>query len=174
MVFILIMQVLFSLNNWTLKIFYLNHCLLETYFQKDKLHVGNGVLQIWHCSQPGWGVVRERVDTYKGFTDGASGKEHACQSRERHEFDPWVEKILWRRSQQPTPVFLPGESYGQGSLAGHSPQGRSELDATEVTQHALIDTYICMAESLHCSTETVPTSFVNQAILQYKIKSLIK
>ena len=25
----------------------------------------------------------------------------------------------WRREQQPTPVFLPGESYGQRTLAGY-------------------------------------------------------
>ena len=25
-------------------------------------------------------------------------------------FDPWVEKIPWKRAWQPTPVFLPGES----------------------------------------------------------------
>ena len=29
-------------------------------------------------------------------------------------------KILWRREWQPTPVFLPGESHGQRSLAGYS------------------------------------------------------
>ena len=28
-------------------------------------------------------------------------------------------------------VFLPGESYGQGSLAGYSPWGHKELDTTE-------------------------------------------
>ena len=27
----------------------------------------------------------------------------------------------WRRAWQPTPVFLPGESHGQRSLAGYSP-----------------------------------------------------
>ena len=27
---------------------------------------------------------------------------------------------LWRRKWQPTPVFLPGESYGQRSLVGYS------------------------------------------------------
>ena len=32
-----------------------------------------------------------------------------------------------------TPVFLPGESHGQVSLLGHSPQGRKESDTTEVT-----------------------------------------
>ena len=34
----------------------------------------------------------------------------------RDMFDPWVEKIPWRRTWQPTPVFLPGESHGQRSL----------------------------------------------------------
>ena len=32
-----------------------------------------------------------------------------------------------------TPVFLPGNSHGQGSLAGYSPSGNKELDTTEVT-----------------------------------------
>ena len=35
--------------------------------------------------------------------------------------DPWVGKIPWRRAQQPTPVFLPGESHGHRSLVGYSP-----------------------------------------------------
>ena len=46
-----------------------------------------------------------------------------CQYCRRHRFDPWVGKIPWRRAWQPTPVFLPGESHGQRSLAGYSPQG---------------------------------------------------
>ena len=35
----------------------------------------------------------------------------------RPGFDPCVRKVLWRRAWQPTPVFLPGESRGQRSLA---------------------------------------------------------
>ena len=31
-------------------------------------------------------------------------------------FDAWVEEIPWRRTWQPTPVFLPGKSHGQRSL----------------------------------------------------------
>ena len=42
------------------------------------------------------------------------------QSR-RHEFDPSVMKISWRREWQPTLVFLSGEFHGQRSLAGYSP-----------------------------------------------------
>ena len=33
----------------------------------------------------------------------------------RPEFSPWVGKILRRRKWQPTPVFFPGKSHGQGS-----------------------------------------------------------
>ena len=40
----------------------------------------------------------------------------------------------WRRQWQPTPVFLPGESQGLGSLVGCRLWGRTESDTTEVTQ----------------------------------------
>ena len=39
----------------------------------------------------------------------------------------------WRRTCQPTPVFLPGESQGLGSLVGCRLWGRTELDMTEAT-----------------------------------------
>ena len=47
----------------------------------------------------------------------------ACQCRRRKTcgFDPWVGKLPWRRKWQPNPVFLPGESHGQRSLACYSP-----------------------------------------------------
>jgi len=38
------------------------------------------------------------------------------------------------RKWRPTPVFLPGESQGQGSLVGCHLWGRTESDTTEVTQ----------------------------------------
>ena len=41
--------------------------------------------------------------------------------------------MLWRRKWQPTPVFLPGESQGRGSLVGCGLWGRTESDTTEVT-----------------------------------------
>ena len=39
----------------------------------------------------------------------------------------------WRRKWQPTPVFLPGESQGWGSLVGFRVWGRTESDTTEAT-----------------------------------------
>ena len=41
--------------------------------------------------------------------------------------------ILWESKWQPTPVFLPGESQGQGSLVGCRLWGHTESDTTEVT-----------------------------------------
>ena len=40
----------------------------------------------------------------------------------------------WKRKWQPTPVFLPGEFQGRGSLVGCRLWGHTESDTTEVTQ----------------------------------------
>ena len=40
----------------------------------------------------------------------------------------------WRRKWQPTPVFLPGESQGRGSLVGCRLWGRTESDMAKATQ----------------------------------------
>ena len=49
--------------------------------------------------------------------------------------DTWVRSLgwedPWRRARQPTPVFLPGEFYGERSLACYSPWGHKESDTTE-------------------------------------------
>ena len=39
----------------------------------------------------------------------------------------------WRRKWHPTPLFLPGESQGRGSLVGCHLWGRTESDMTEAT-----------------------------------------
>ena len=43
------------------------------------------------------------------------------------------EGMHWRRKWQPTPVFLPGESQGRGSLVGRRLWGHTESDSTEAT-----------------------------------------
>ena len=56
--------------------------------------------------------------------------------RVRHD---WVTSLLlftfmhWRRKWQPTPVLLPGEFQGRGSLVGCRLWGHTESDTTEVT-----------------------------------------
>ena len=77
-----------------------------------------------------------------GFPSGASGKEPACQCRrhKRYGFDPWLWKIPWRRAQQPTLVFWPGEFHGQrswGNGAGLQSTGLQRVghDWSELAQH---------------------------------------
>ena len=67
------------------------------------------------------------------FSGGTSGKEPSCQCRrhKRLRFDPWVGKIPWRRVWKPTPIFLPGESHGQRSLAGYSPWRHSQTGLSQ-------------------------------------------
>ena len=47
----------------------------------------------------------------------------------------------YRRKWLPTPVFLPGESHGQRSLAAYSPWGCKELDTTERLTLSLLHLY---------------------------------
>ena len=57
-----------------------------------------------------------------GFPSGSVVKNPpALQEMWRCGFDPWIQKIPWRRKWQPTPVFLPGESHGRRSLGGYIP-----------------------------------------------------
>ena len=86
-------------------------------------------------------------------------KEPTCQCRrcKRHaggslgdvrdmQEDPWVGKITWRRSWQPTPVFLPEKSYGPRSLVGFSPWGPKELDTTEWLSSHVRQLYLSRTE----------------------------
>ena len=49
-----------------------------------------------------------------------SGKEFTCQCR-RHEFNPWVRMVSWRRKWKSTPVILSGKSHGQWRMGRYSP-----------------------------------------------------
>ena len=56
--------------------------------------------------------------------------------RVRHDWETSLSLFTfmhWRRKWQPTPVFLPGEPQGRGSLVGCHLWGRTELDTTEAT-----------------------------------------
>ena len=83
-----------------------------------------------------WSPKQHDVNPGVDSPRGTSGEGPACQcrKRKRRRFDPWVGRIPWRRAWLPTPVFLCGESLGQGNLAGWSPQGCTESIMTEATE----------------------------------------
>ena len=88
-----------------------NHPAQELYYGLMSQYIHNGKATQF---LPGTGRSLKFCDLCCGH------KESACQCRrcERYGFDPWVGKIPWRRTWQPTPVVLPGESHGQRILAG--------------------------------------------------------
>ena len=81
--------------------------------------------------------IRGDIDTSiyicVGFPGSSAVKRILLLMQETQEL--WVRylgwEIPWRRDWQSTPVFLPGESHGQRSLAGYGPLGHKESDRTE-------------------------------------------
>ena len=77
-----------------------------------------------------WEIDGETVETVSDFIFG--GSKITADGDCSHEIKRRL-LLGWRRKWQPTPVFLPGESQGQGSLVGCHLWGRTESDTTEVT-----------------------------------------
>ena len=62
----------------------------------------------------------------KGFPDGSVVKNPPANAGDTHSI-PGSRRFPWRRTWQSTPVFLPGKSHGQKSLAGYSPPGKKRV-----------------------------------------------
>ena len=108
---------------------------------------------VMDCSPPGFsvhGILQARILEWVAisFSSRSSdpGIEHGSLALQTYSllaelpgkpamwetwFNSWVGKIPWRREQLTTPVFWPGESRGQKSLAGYSPWGHKESDTTK-------------------------------------------
>ena len=67
------------------------------------------------------------------WTEEPGGLQSMGSLRIRHDWATSLSLFTfmhWRRKWQPTPVFLPGESQGRGSLVGCRLWGRTESDTT--------------------------------------------
>ena len=66
---------------------------------------------------------------------------------------PGLERFPWRRRWQLIPVFLPGKSHGQRSLAGYSPWLCKESDMTEgLSTHTHTHTHVHVCTHKHTDT----------------------
>ena len=74
--------------------------------------------------------MNEHPGLHQHMPDGSV--QRICLLCRRHRLCPWVGEIPWRRAWQPTPVFLPGKSHRERSLAGYSPWGCKESHRTEL------------------------------------------
>ena len=80
--------------------------------------------------------------------------------------------------RQSTPVFLPGESHGQRSLAGYGPQARKKLNVTEMTQHGTAHSFEFMlvqgsARSARKARRCVFSFFFCESSLLHHIISIL-
>ena len=80
----------------------------------------------------------------------------------------WVGKTPWRRKWQPTPVFLPGKSHGQRSLAGYGPWGCKESDTTE-RQHTQIQEN-CITNKVRKRTPLERVTEIHTLYMKFKIQ----
>ena len=87
-----------------------------------------------------------------------------CLPSRRRMFDPWVRKIPWRRKWQHAPVFFPGKTHRQRSLAGYSPWGCKRVGHDLVTKqqnsNQLEFSAIHVHIYIHISRETFITNHV--------------
>ena len=87
---------------------------------------------------------------------------------------PWIGTRRW----QPTPVFLPGESHGQRSLAGYNPKGCKESDTTELA-HILFKIGCCWTDILARTTDSFSCRYcyikppVRQGFLPLTLSAII-
>ena len=74
----------------------------------------------------------------KGLAQLNEAMSHALQGHPARQMGQESSDKTWSPgggNGQSIPVFLPGESHGQRSLAHYSPWGYKEQDMTEETQH---------------------------------------
>ena len=106
----------------------------------------------WHCrlQQPAFYTRQLRLPRLTcRLPWWLSGEESG-----RRGFDPWVGNIPWRRKWQPTPVFLPGKSHGQRSLADYSPWGhKSQTQLSNETTTTTRVTYSTFSKDNAPSTK---------------------
>ena len=137
-------RVTFSYTNWKSKSIhfeislYLQKSEPEKSYDPSKYHINKVLFTIYKIiAQNNFFVILNVLLLMYhcwGFPSGSEGKASACNEG-GPGFHPWVKKIPWRRKWQPTPVFLPGESHGQRSLASYSPWGHKESNTTEWLEH---------------------------------------
>ena len=103
-----------------------HHCLWEKHFAANCQQVAEKAMAP-HSSTLAWKIP---------WMEEPGGLQSMGSLRVRHGWATSLSLFTfthWRRKWQPTPVFLPGEPQGRGSLLGCCLWGRTESDTTEAT-----------------------------------------
>ena len=116
-----------SPERWVAKITRYNH---------NKLYLGNRRVEDCLGELEGNGTPFQYSCLENPWTEEPGGLQSMGSLRVRYDWATSLSLFTfmhWRRKWKPTPVFLPGESQGRGSLVSCRLWGLTELDVTEVT-----------------------------------------
>ena len=101
------------------------------------------------------------------WTEEPGGLQSMGSQRVGHDWETSLSLFTfmhWRRKWQPTPVFLPGESQGQGSQVGCHLWGRTESDMTEATQQQQQQRYfVCFYDPISLFLSVRKTNLRNHS-----------
>ena len=118
----------FKTESWYFTFFRCQRFYLIVYITNIKIYVIN-ILFDFHTLN-----MTEQL-IIMGFPGGSGGKKICLQCR-RLGFDPWFGMIPWRRTWQPTPVFLPGESPWTEEPGGRQSMRSQGIGQDWATKHA--------------------------------------
>ena len=107
----------------------------------EAMNVGVGNLSLEKAMAPHSSTLAWRIP----WVEEPGGLQSMGSLRVRHDWATSLSLFTflhWRRKRQPTPVFLPGESQGRGSLVGCRLWSRTESDMTEATQQQPIPSQV--------------------------------
>ena len=109
--------------------------MLQAYVYEPAGHVG-GTGGVWFVQRNAKAALQNNCIPLPGWWASLLVQTtRICLQGGRPRLCPWVGKILWRRTWQSTPVFLPGKFHGQMRLVGYSPWGHKEPDSTQQLTH---------------------------------------
>ena len=111
-------------------------CIIQHHNSKTSVlwHSGFFIVQLSHWSEKAMATHSSTLAWKIPWTEEPGRLQTMGSRRVEHD---WATSLSfftflhWRRKWQPTPVFLPGESQGRGSLVGCRLWGRTESDTTE-------------------------------------------
>ena len=111
-------------------------------------------IYLWSCDGEGNGIPLQ-YSCLENAMDGGAWKAavHGVAKSWTRLSDFTFTFMHWRRKWQPTPVFLPGESQGQGSLVGCRLWGHTESDTPGGTQLKWLSSSSSMELRRKLSTE---------------------
>ena len=93
--------------------------------------------ELGHCGWTHWFIHWFQDNLMEAYTEHGVPSwlrwSRICLQCRRPGFHPWVRKIPWEWEWPPTPVFLPGKSHGQRSLAVCSPWSSKDWATNTLT-----------------------------------------